>query len=204
MKDAAQVAVRMQEIEGQKVAVFEEPSERDILTTFVTFPQEGVVLVATNERFLQEMLLRIQGTAGERALPDTLPEWKYVNKQAQFWGLRHYDKRQAKEDPTSPFAGRKAANIPDDKAIGLTYQCDRTKELQAKLTYLSGLTADLRKIEERRFPSSSEPEATAGLHIQYRELEPGVIQSTYDLNYSQPLNWFFFILMGTMGHAVYV
>ncbi|SRR6266480_61294 len=204
MKEAAHVAVRMEEIEGQKVAVFEEPSEQDIWTIFVTFPQEGVVLAATDKRFLQEMLARMRGAEGERALHDTLPEWKYVNKQAQFWGLRHFDKRQANMDPTSPFGGRKSANIPDDEAIGLTYQCDPSKERKATLTYLSGPRAEIRKVEESRFPSSSEPEDTAGLHIQYRELEPGVIQSTYDLSSSRPLDWFFFVFMLSMGHAIYI
>jgi hypothetical protein len=204
MKDAAQAAVRIEEIEGQQVAEFEERMERDTWTMFITFPQEGVLLVATNKRFLQEMLARMRGAEGERALPDTMPEWKHVNKQAQFWGLRHYDKQQEKEDPTSPFGGRRTANLPDDQAIGLIYQCEPRKERNATITYLSGPTADTRKIEEGRFPSSSEPEATAGLHIQYRDLGPGVIQSIYDLSYSQPLEWFFFVLMGNVGHAVYL
>lgn len=204
MKEAIQSAVRVEEIEGQKIAEFEERMELDTWTILITFPQKGVVLAATNKQFLQEMLARMRGAAGERALPETLAEWKYVDQQARFWGLRHYDKRQAKEDPTSPFGGGKAANIPDDEAIGLTYQSDPNKELKATLTYLSGPTVALRKIEERRFPSSSEPEATAGLNIRYRELAPGVIQTTYDLKYSQPLQWFFFVLMGNMGHAVYL
>jgi hypothetical protein len=204
MKDAARAAIHIEEIEGQKVAEFQELVERDAWTIFITFPQEGVVLVATDKQFLQEMLARMRGAEGERALPDTMSEWKYVNKQAQFWGLRHYDKGQEKEDPSSPFGGRKSANLPDDQAIGLTYQCEPRKKRNATVTYLSGPTADTRKIEEGRFPSSSEPEATAGLHIQYRDLGPGVIQSIYDLSYSQPLDWFFFVLMGNVGHAVYL
>jgi hypothetical protein len=133
-----------------------------------------------------------------------LPEWKYVNKQARFWGLRHYDKRQKTEDPSSPFGGRKSANIPDEEAVGLTYQCNLSRERNATLTYLSGPRADLRKIEEDRFPISSEPKEIAGLHIQYRELEPGVMQTTYDLSFLQPLNLFLFTFMGDMGHAVYL
>jgi hypothetical protein len=133
-----------------------------------------------------------------------LPEWKYVNKQAQFWGLRHFDRTQADEDPTSPFVGGKSENVPDDAAIGLTYQSDPSNERKATLTYLSGARAEIRKIEEGRFPTSAEPEARAGLHIQYRELEPGVIQSTYDLSYSEPLFWFFFVFMDDMGHGIYV
>jgi hypothetical protein len=204
LKEATKSAVRIEEIEGEKVAEFEERMENDTWTILVTFPQDGVVLAATNKRFLQEMLARMRGMPRERALPDTLTEWKYVDQQARFWGLRHYDKLQAKEDSTSPFGGRKAANIPDDEAIGLTYWSDPNKELKATITYLSGPTVALRKIEESRFPSSSEAEATAGLSILYRELAPGVIQTTYDLKYSEPLNWFFFVLMGNMGHAVYL
>jgi hypothetical protein len=140
MKDAASNALRIQEIEGNRVAVFEEPSELDTLTTYVTFPQEGVVLVASNEQFLREMLVRMRGVSktSERALPDSLPEWKYVNKGSKFWGLRHYDREQAKEDPTSPFGERKSANIPDDAAVGLTYNCDPSTRKKATLTYLSG------------------------------------------------------------------
>jgi len=204
MKEAAQTAVRTGEIQGQEVAVFEEPSEQDIWKSFIAFPQKGVVLAATNEQFLREMLSRMRGTKRERALPSSLPEWKHVNTQAQFWGIRHFDKQQAKEDPTSPFGGRKSANLPDDEAIGLTYQCSPSKERKATLTYLSGARAEIGKIEEGRFPSSSEPENTSGLHIQRRELQPGAIQSTYDLSRSQPLNWFFFVFMASVGHAIYL
>lgn len=204
MKDAAHVAVRMEEIEGQKVAVFEEPSEQDIWTIFITFPQKGVVLVATNERFLQEMLARMRRSEGERALPDTLPEWRYVNRQAQFWGLRHFDKRQAKEDPTSPFGGKKSANFPDEEAIGLTYQCDARTEPRTTATYLSGPRAETKKIAEDRFPDTGDAERMAGLHIQHRELAPGVIQSTFDLSHSQPADLFFFIFMAHLGHAIYL
>jgi hypothetical protein len=204
MKEAAQKAIRIEEIEGQKVAVFEEPSEQDIWKSFIAFPQKGVVLAATNEQFLREMLSRMRSPERERALPSSLPEWKYVNTRAQFWGVRHFDKQQAKEDPTSPFGGRKSANLPDDGAIGLTYQCRASKERKVTLTYLSNSGAEIGKIEEGRFPSSSEPEDTAGLHIQRRELQPGVIQSTYDLSRSRPLDLFFFVFMGSVGHAIYL
>jgi hypothetical protein len=116
--------------------------------------------------------------------------------------LRHFDKTQAKDDPTSPFGGKKAANLPDDGAIGLTYEYDPSKEHKATLTYLSNAEKEIVKIEEGRFPSSSGD--TAGLHVQRRVLEPGVIQSTYDLSRSRPLSWFFFVFMGSLGHAVYV
>jgi hypothetical protein len=204
MKEAAQIAVRIEDIDGQKVAVFQEPSEQDIWKGFVAFPQKGVVLAATNEQFLREMLSRMRSPEAARALPNSLPEWKYVNARAQFWGIRHFDKQRAKEDPTSPFGGKKTANLPDDGAIGLTFECNPSKERKATLTYLTTAEIEIVKIEEGRFPSSSEPEETVGLHIQRRELEPGVIQSTYDLSRSGPLDWFFFVLLGSVGHAIYL
>jgi len=204
MKDAALIALRMEEIEGQKVVVFQEQSESDIWTSFVAFPQNNVVLVATNRDFLQEMLVRMRGVGSGRAFPETLPEWQYANTRAQFWGLRHFDRRQASVDPTSPFGGEKSANFPDEQAIGLTYQVDPNREKKASLTYLSGQKKAIRTIEEKRFPSSSEPADTAGLNIQYRELGPGVIQTTYDLGHSGPFGWFFFVFMGSIGHAIYV
>ncbi len=171
----------------------------------MALPQKNVVLVATNRDFLQEVLVRMRGAGRERAFPETLSEWRYVNEKNQFWGLRHFDRRQAKEDPTSPFGGQKSANIPDEQAVGLTYQCDPKSERKVILTYLSGEKSIMR-IEEKRFPSISEgdPGATEGLHIQYNKLEPGVIQSTYVVDHSQPMSWFLFVFMGSLGHAIYV
>jgi hypothetical protein len=204
MKDAAGVAVRTEEIEGQKVAEFEEQMEQDKWTLFVTFPEKRVVLVSTNKEFLQEMLARMHDMQGPRALPDNLREWAYVNKTAQFWGMRHYDRQQAKYDPTSPFGGEKSANFPDEEAVGLTYQCDPRTERRATLTYIAGPRVETRKIAEDRFPDTGDAERMAGLHVQHRELAPGVIQSTFDLSHSQPASLFFFIFMDHLGHAVYL
>jgi hypothetical protein len=204
MKDAAHLAVDIAEIDGQKVAVFQEPLQDDLWTTFVAFPQKGVVLVATDQRLLEQVLARMKDAKGRGALPDCLPEWKYVNRHAQFWGFRHFDKLQAKDDPTSPFGVRKFANVPDDQAIGLTYQCTPSKERKVILTYLSGSKTEIRKIEQARFTSSSHQQQAAGLHLQYRELEPGVIRSTCDVSRSEPLEWFIRVLLGNMGHAIYI
>lgn len=204
MKDASGAGMRIEDIEGQRVAEFEEQMEQDRWTFFVTFPEKGVVLVSTNKQFLQEMLVRKRGTQEQIALRDTLREWTYVNKTAKFWGLRHYDKLQAKFDPTSPFGGKKSANFPDEEAVGLTYQCDPRTERRAVLIYVTGASAEARKVAEGRFPDTGDPERMAGLHVQHRELAVGVFQSIFDLSHSQPTDLFFFIFMDHLGHAVYV
>jgi len=93
-------------------SVFEQKLENDLWTIYVSFPQNNVVLVATNRSFLQEVLVRMRGKEGQRALPDSLPEWKYVNRNSQFWGIRHFDRTQAKMDPSSPFRERCRSSNP--------------------------------------------------------------------------------------------
>lgn len=206
MKDSASTALRVEEIAGHEVAIFREQLEQDVWTTLVTFPQPGVVLVATDELFLKQVLSRMdnQGSGTARALPDTLPEWRYVQRDAKFWGLRHYDHQQSDNDPTSPFGGQKPANVADNTAIGLTYECDPTIAQKATLTYLTGTGVDLRKIEEKRFPTTMDPKAITGLHIQYEKLSPGVMRTTYELSQAKPIDLFFFVLTANMGHAIYL
>jgi len=204
MKTAVKSALRIDDIESHKVAVFQEQLRQDVWTTFVVFPMKNIVIVATNRDYLSDVLARMQAPGMTRAFPETLAEWKYVDTQAEFWGMRHFDRGQSRLDPTSPFGGPKPDNLPDERAIGLTYQCDPNKEPKATLVYLSGDKNEIRKIEEKRFPASSEVESTAGLHIEYREIAPGAIQSRYDLSRLRPLSWFMFVFMGYLGHGVYV
>jgi hypothetical protein len=204
MKDAGKNALRIDDIESHRVAVFQEKMRQDVWTTFVIFPMKNIVVVATNQDYLSEVLARMRAPGMTRAFPESLAEWKYVDTQAEFWGMRHFDRGQSHLDPTSPFGGPKPANLPDEQATGLTYQCDPNKELKATLVYLSGDKNGIRKIVEKRFPASSEVESTAALHIEYREIGPGAIQSRYDLSRLRPLSWFMFVFMGYLGHGVYV
>ena len=71
MRDATATEVRSENIAGLKVAVFEELQENDVWTTFVGFPRNNIVLVATNKDYLRTVLVRngpclwAQGLAGK-------------------------------------------------------------------------------------------------------------------------------------------
>jgi hypothetical protein len=131
------VALGVEEIEGLKVALFQEKLENDLWTSFVAFHNKNIVLVATNRDYITEVLTRLQGrSSGQRALPGNLPEWKHVDTNARFWGLRHFDKNPA-NDPSSPFAPRPFWNLADKEAIGLTFSFDPSKSRSATITYLS-------------------------------------------------------------------
>lgn len=204
MQDSKNVATKFEEVEGQRVAVFRKKLEEDVWTTLVAFPKPNVLVVATSRDYLREVLARIGGATGPRALPDELPEWKYINIHNHCWGLRHYDKSQANLDPSSPIGGEKSANFPDDKAIGLVFNSDAAPGRGTTITYLSGSKNVLEIVQEGLFPAQSGPDSIKDLRILYREIAPGVVQGSFDLVHSEPVWYFTFVLMAILGHGVYV
>src|SRR5262245_54756373 len=132
-------AKEVQELASHQVMVFEQKLERDLWKIFITSPQPYVVLCATDQGYLNEMLNRISLKAKNRALPESLPEWKQVDTTAQFWAVRHYDKENALRDKTSPLHGKQAAaNAPDNQAIGITLTYNPNREKEIRIIYLSG------------------------------------------------------------------
>jgi hypothetical protein len=202
LRSASKEILRTEQIQGQQVSVFQEKLENDLWTIFVAFPSEHVVLVATDETYIEEVLARLQGKKGKRALPPDLAEWKYVDTRLRFWGLRHFDKSQASLDPFSPFGGRKSANEPDERAIGLTFAHDPTFGTSATVTYLSSNPSVLPRANELLI--NTESRDSQGLNHEFRELAPGVIQGSYSLRQSAPMQYFFFVLFARLGHAIYL
>ncbi len=201
VRETRKAALRLEEIQGQQVSVFQEKVEGDTWTTFVAFPNKHVVLVASDREYIREVLTRLQGGKGKRALPSDLPEWKYVDTESRFWGLRHYDRNQAKTDPSSPFGGRKSANSPDEKAIGTTFVFDPSRGRSATITYLSG---DKSLTGKASLLAMGQAREARGLDIRYRQLGPGVVQGSYSLEHMEPIQFFLFALEGMLGHGVYL
>jgi hypothetical protein len=194
LKPLAGRARRVLTIEGQQVLMFSEKREQDTWTIFVAAPAPGILLSATNEGFLRGVLQRRRARAARRALPDTLPEWRHMDRSAPFWGLRHYDKRNAAFDPSSPVTGRPApANEPDNKAIGLAFTFRPERDKRARVVYLS---ANPRAVQIAtkfwRHPSE-------GLTPQIRRIGADAVEVS-----AQPVRLFLLVLMAALGHAVYL
>ncbi len=201
LKDSAPSILRKQQIEGHEVTVFQEKSEEDIWMTYVAFPKPNIAVVATSEDYLREVLARINGKQGARALPADLPEWEHVNIRSEFWAVRHFRKTGAETDPSSPFNhgwGKRS----DSQAIGLTFTFDPDKSKAAAITYLSGDKDSLQRIRREYF-AEHDPAVTQ-MHIQYREVEPGVLEGTYTLEQLETADAFVFVLEGLLGHAIYL
>lgn len=61
-------------------------------TYFVTLLQPDQMLVCNDRTFLNDVISRRKMARGPRALPASLPEWKYVDRTAPLWAISHYAK----------------------------------------------------------------------------------------------------------------
>lgn len=205
LKESANAALPSEQIEDQQVAVFQELLESDTWTIFVDFPKPNIALACTNRDYLHEVLVRMRGARGAIALPDQLPEWKYIDTRARFWAFRHFDKTQSKEDPTSPFSGDNPADTLDKEAVGLTFRFDPNKSRTATVTYFSADKGVLPKLKDKdsEFSAGNEP-AAKDLNIEFKELAPGVVSILYDLGSPDSVTFFRLILGAAVGHAVFL
>lgn len=202
MKNAANSATRIEDVSGVRIAVFEEPQENDVWTTFVGFPQSNIVFVATDMEYLRTVLARMKGSSGPRALPDTLGEWKYVDTRAPVWGLRHYQKLGASLDPTSPFSGQ--ADAGDVMAVGLAFSFEPSVRRTVTVSYLSANNKARQILEEYLGVADADTASPREFQISLRQPALGVIEGSATLSLKEMFYRFLFGLMGMLGHAVYL
>jgi hypothetical protein len=194
-------AIQSEEIEGTHVLVFQEKEEDDVWTKYVAFLESHVLIVATDRGYLQEVLARRNATQ-RVALPNSLREWKFINRSAAYWGIRHYDRTQAQTDPSSPFGGRKAANFPDELATGIGFSVSSSAHRHVVLTYFSGDAG----ITPEKSPLGilvKSPDAKS-IHVQLVKIAPGIIQASCTFESVEGPDDLLFFLMAYLGHAVYV
>jgi hypothetical protein len=203
MKTVRDSGTHIVQIEGATVAEFKVGIEDDTWTVMVAFPMPRVVLVATDETYLREVLRRMRGARGTRALPASLPEWKYVRTNSSVWGLRHFDKtEQIDDDPSTPLSKQRAANIPDHDAIGVAFYIEPPSRKLAHVAYLSGSRA--REILSAVLgPVSSSPQDIS-VPSQAFTVAPGVIECTVPMETPHTAIDLLFLLSGLFGHAIYL
>ncbi len=198
MAAAVRTAWRTEEIEGRRVAIFQEKLEQDLLRLYLVRPRGNVLILATDREYLREVLRRMDQGAATRALPDNLPEWKLLDGSAPFWVIRHYDRAGANSDPSSPFGGKKAANTPDEEAVGLVFASQAQPGPTLKILYLSN-NKNAVQIAKDAWSDPSE-----GLTAEARQAQPGVIEITAHVPNTQAASTFLFYLMGALGQAIYL
>jgi len=199
-------AFKIEDVDGHKVSVFQEKTGdggTDTWTTFIAFAKPNLLFVATNLDYLREALSRMRGKSGPRALPEILAQWKCVNTDAQFWGVRHYDRVQGVGDPSSPFFAATGNVFPpwiDDRAVGLTFNFDPADAKRPTMVYMSG-NPSVAKAE--RGPLSMGYEGNK-FDIMYRNLDANAIEASYNIRDTDAPHTFFFMLLYFLGHGIFL
>ena len=133
-------------INGIRVYEDHKKCENDHWKSFICSPAKGVLVVATNRVFLEELLARAQRKHSLRALSESLPVWKYVDKNANIWAIRNYDSPNAVFDFSSPLFLGRGQILRDKEAKGLAFDY-RIGQKYARLTYLSSSKPALKEVE---------------------------------------------------------
>ena len=76
-------------IAGQLVLSCAEATNAHEMRHFYVVIIDYALIVATDKLYIESLLRRMSSTPTNRAIPDMLEEWKYVDKSAAFWGIRH-------------------------------------------------------------------------------------------------------------------
>jgi hypothetical protein len=198
IRQMASSAKNVQSIAGQQVMTFEERLEVDTWEILVAFPAPDVLLCATNQTFLTQVLNRMQRKGAKRALPADLPEWKHVNTEAKFWAVRHYNREDAQDDPSSPLSGEQAATWPDTQAVGIVFELDPTRSNVASLRYLSANKGALKLVTD--YQGKAGPE----FKPMIQRKGDGPVEMLVSLDESAEAGMLLFVLFWLFGHGVYV
>jgi hypothetical protein len=199
-------AVETVRVGDTKAAVFIEKSRLDDWRLLIAQPRPGVLLCATNQKFLEEVLTRMKGTPSDRAFPEQLPEWEHVNTAAAVWGMRHFRRDFVDTDPSSPLRDQAAANFPDLGAVGLVFSIDAKSDPVAKVRYLTKANALIRGSNDGlQIATQAWHHPSEKLTPTIKKVQPGVIEiSAFSPTNMESGHMFLFVLLAYLGHAIYV
>jgi hypothetical protein len=226
MQTLATTATSTRIISETRVLVFHEKLGAAEWDSFLALPRPDVLLSANNLPYLREVLERMRQRRSLRALPDQLPEWRYLVPGTRFWGMRHYDRSQAKKDPTSPFGDDRTFGPGDQKAIGIVFALDPSTHKEAVVTYLSGDEGMVRTLmrkgtssEEALLASFSghevitrdggksyedpDPETGVEYQVRLRSPAPGVLQRTSSLDRTGTISFFMLNMEIGLGRGMW-
>ena len=160
-------------------------------TYLFTLLKEDTILACNDRNFFESLVQRVSVPPVEHGLPANLPEWKYVERSAPFWGFRHFKPDAPGTDPTDPRRGGLMGSAYTG-TIGVTFQVEKP----AGQILARWLSTSLTNPWER-FTKS--PEIGSG--SQTRRLADG----TWELSVKDDLapGYFtVFALMGMLGFVV--
>jgi len=172
--------------------MFKAHVERTEWTVYVTQPRPNLLISATHRGYLVDLLERMDKQGGQRALPESLPEWKHLDTIARIWGVRHYDMKDAEFDPTSPLGDWA---IRDHRAVGLAFAYHPQKH-EATVGHYSG-SKDAERAFSKFWKLQTRPEI--------REVGQGAVELSATVKFSRSDSDeadFLFHLSAALGHGL--
>lgn len=185
---------------SQETFVFEETLEGVKWTFYICRPRKDVLLCATHEGYLKEVLDRMGG-AGRGSFAEELKrrqEWKRVDREtSSVWAIRIFRPENAGWDPVSPRSEHNQVGFPHDSdAEGAAFSLSRD-EKRLSSWYVTGAKDAIGMGKLFWMP---DPSMRGQVELQ----APGVVHFEFDL--PQPGEpWLVFLLVLFMtGHAVVI
>jgi|SRR5579872_472528 len=98
---------------------------KDWQGSYVVLLKKDVLLCAGSDRYLEELLERVDTSAERQALPHDLPEWKHLDPKASVWMIRHIP-----QEPQEPIINSKRQKPIISGLVGMIF------EDQLRIVYL--------------------------------------------------------------------
>jgi hypothetical protein len=116
-------------------------------TNWLALPKPDLLILSSRKELLLSVLTQMSNQPSTRPLPSTLPEWQYVDRSSDFWGLRHFSQQ------SKPKAGERGCitaelPFPDCRATGATVRYEAASGAM-KIRYLS--PANIKPLREVDF-----------------------------------------------------
>jgi hypothetical protein len=176
-KALAADADRVIGLSGHPVFLFNEKWEKDRWTIFIAVPEPNVVLCATDEYYLQEVLERRAQHARPAFLDDRFAGWQRLDRKGHFWAM-HYSKR-AEEGVTR---------------VALT--CNPADKTPARARYLAAYPEALNGMAKYWH------DVGHGITAHARRPRPGVLNVRFSLQGEEAEATFLFLLLGLLGQGI--
>lgn len=172
-------------IEGRDVFVFpsmisEEPwiRQKPWEGAFFVLLDSTTLLHATSDRYLAELLRRVDHPARARALPVDLAEWRHIDYAAPSWILRHYPR----EDSTTHAVGMVAQGESENlRVVYVPRPGTKVDSKQVESQWTAGLWVtreqgakfrfDVRDDGSVRFTATGAPDFTNGMGMWVFQLQ---------------------------------
>jgi len=196
MADLVKRALRVDHFDGLGSVEFRDKLEADTWTSYITMPSADLLVIATNRAYLEELLRRRKTRTAPRALPADLPEWQRVDALAPYWGLRHY-RRDAPDDPTSPFRRPNVVGGFDTAALGVTAHVSSDGRTIVAHYLSPAVTAEQTARRIWNHPGD-------GLSPAFKRVSINAIEVRLVAKDEEDLAMFFFYLFAALGHATYL